>query len=115
MTETLSYSGTLDALVGWIGFPVRVTAHDSRANPLLVLNGELGRAPDSAELGEDEARYFCVGHDHPNETADGFYLPSATFRHGMYTDTPLGVDPRSALFVAFEGSSLLIEQVADEP
>lgn len=110
--DALSYSHTLDALVGWIGSPVRVTAHDSSASPLLVLNGNLGRAPDSAE-GPEEARFFCVGHDDPRDGADGFFLPSETFRHGLYMDAPVSVEPSSKLLVSFEGgSSLIIELTA---
>jgi hypothetical protein len=113
---TLNYSHTLDALVGWIGIPIRATVNDSAANALLVLNGELGRAPDSAEPPGGEARFFCVGHNDPREGADGFFLPADTFRHGIYMDTSLSVEPDSVLLVAFEGgASLIIERLpADE-
>jgi hypothetical protein len=108
---TLDYSHTLDALVGWIGRVVRTTAFDSEANRILVLNGKLGRAPDSAEPPNGEARFFCVGHDDPRDGADGFFLPSETFRHGMYVDPPLGNEPESILFIAFEGgAALLVER-----
>jgi hypothetical protein len=106
---TLDYSETLGALVGWIGSTVRATIRDRHGNELLVLNGVLGRAPDSAEVGP-EARFFCVGHDDPREGADGFFLPAATFRHSMYDTLATEVEPESTLAVVFEGDvSLLIE------
>jgi hypothetical protein len=104
--DTLDYSHTLDALVGWIGSAIRATVHDCNENPLLVLNGELDRAPDSAE-GQHESRFLCVGHDDARVGADGFFLPSETFLYGVHVDTPAGVEPRSALLIAFEGSSSL--------
>jgi hypothetical protein len=105
----MNYSQTLDALLGWIGSPVRATVHDTEANPLLVLNGDLGRAPDSSETA-DEARFFCVGHDDPRHGADGFFVPEATFKHSGYIDGPWPGQERTVLVISLEGSSLVIER-----
>jgi len=112
--DTLSYNQTLAALAGWIDGTVTATAHDSEGNPILVLNGQLGRAPDSSE-GPDEALFFCVGHNDPRDGADGFFVPSATFRHGMYLDAPLNGEPGSELFIAFDGGSSLVIAGAEAP
>jgi hypothetical protein len=112
--DVLSYNQTLDALVGWIDGMVRATASDSSGNPILVLNGQLGRAPDSSE-GSDEALFFCVGHNNPRDGADGFFVPSATFRHGMYLDAPVTGEPESELFIAFNGGGSLVVACIEAP
>jgi len=113
--DTLDYNMTLDALVGWIGGTVCATASDSNGKSLLVLNGVLGRAPDSSE-GAHEARFFCVGHDSPRDGADGFFVPSETFRHGMYLVEPeMHTEPGRQLFIAFEGGSSLVIECIEAP
>jgi hypothetical protein len=106
----VDYSATLDVLLGWIDSPVRATVLDSELNPILVLNGQLGRAPDSSE-GEQEARFFCVGHDDPRDGADGFFLPAATFKVAHYdAAAPYPEQRQASLVVDLGATTMVIER-----
>lgn len=77
-----------------------------------MLNGTLGRAPNSSPT-DDEAIFFCVGHDDPRDGADGFFLPAGSFRHAILLDVELGSRPDSELLITFEAAmSLIIENLS---
>lgn len=103
----MTYTQTLDLLLGWIGVKVRVAATDADGQPLLVLTGRLGRAPDASDT-SDEAIFFCVGPDEPHDNADGFFIPEGVYRHAVLLDAEADVGSRLQLVIAFENATALL-------
>lgn len=106
----MDYTGTLAALLGWVGRTVRVSAlAGESADPIVVLNGVLGRGPDAGDGDGGESLFFCVGHDDPRDGRDGFFLPAAPFTGAAFTVPPEGRDPESVLVIGLGSYSLVIE------